>query len=357
MPRLLALATVLAAALAAALPASPARAETPIVVDNATPGRFDAAASWGTSRWHRSGFGDDYRFARPTHRTDQALFRVRIPTAGRYRVSAWWPADRGYSASTPFRILTRDGPRLVQVDQRRDGGRWVDLGTFVFGVGDDWIVAVSARTGGTGYVIADAVRFELVAPSFEGAGATLALGSTGEDVATLQRRLVELRYLPAGTADGTYGMRTWHAVVAFQGWRGLQRDGVAGPRTRASLATSRRPEPWGGLERGLEVDLRRQVLLVISGGTAVRAIHVSTAARGYETPTGSFRVLRRELRSWSFQYRVWLPYALYFSGGHALHAYPSVPTFPASHGCVRIPAADAAAVYATAPLGTPVLVR
>jgi lipoprotein-anchoring transpeptidase ErfK/SrfK len=55
-------------------------------------------------------------------------------------------------------------------------------------------------------------------------------------------------------------------------------------------------------------------------------------------------------------YRVWLPYASYFTGGIAFHESPDVPTRPASHGCVRVPAADAPTVYAFATIGMRVVV-
>jgi lipoprotein-anchoring transpeptidase ErfK/SrfK len=35
----------------------------------------------------------------------------------------------------------------------------------------------------------------------------------------------------------------------------------------------------------------------------------------------------------------------YFIGGYAIHGYAEVPTYAASHGCLRIPVPDAAAVY------------
>jgi L,D-transpeptidase catalytic domain/Putative peptidoglycan binding domain len=232
----------------------------------------------------------------------------------------------------------------------------VSLGRFGFDQGDDWIIGVSARTGGSGYVIADAVKVVFGQPLATGPP-TLGLGSRGDDVRSLQRRLIALDDLPKGTDTGTFDLRTWHAVVAFQGWRGLARDGLVGPITRAALTQAVPPVAWGGLRYGLELDLARQVLLLVAHGLTVRAIHVSTAAPGYHTPTGKFRVYSRERRSWSSQYDVWLPYALYFSEGHALHGYPSVPAFPASHGCVRIPMDDAPVVYAFAPLGTAVWVR
>ena len=185
----------------------------------------------------------------------------------------------------------------------------------------------------------------------------LRLGSRGVQVRVLQQRLIKLGYLPSGGADGVFGQRTWHAVVAFQGWQRLQRDGVVGPRTRAALASAVRPQPWTRLERGLALDLRRQVMLVVSRRRTVRAVHISSAAAGYQTPRGRFHVCRRERMSWSAPYRVWMPYALYFRGGYAIHGFGSVPSYPASHGCVRVPMSEAPFVYAATPLRASVVIR
>jgi lipoprotein-anchoring transpeptidase ErfK/SrfK len=54
---------------------------------------------------------------------------------------------------------------------------------------------------------------------------------------------------------------------------------------------------------------------------------------------------------------VWLPYALYFQRGLAIHAFPIVPDQPASHGCIRIPLENAPLVFKAAPVGTPVVIR
>jgi hypothetical protein len=186
---------------------------------------------------------------------------------------------------------------------------------------------------------------------------SLHLGSRGARVRALQERLIALDYLAGGTADGVFGMRTWHAVVAFQGWQRLQRDGVVGGRTRSALAAADPPRAWVRLARGLELDLQRQVLLVVVGGRTVRAVHISTARPGYATPRGRFHVYRRELSSWSSAYQVWMPYALYFSGGYAIHGFGSVPAYPASHGCVRLPLDEAPFVYRATPLRAPVVIR
>jgi lipoprotein-anchoring transpeptidase ErfK/SrfK len=145
--------------------------------------------------------------------------------------------------------------------------------------------------------------------------------------------------------------------MAFQKWAGLGRDGDAGPATRAALARARRPTPrTGGAGRRVEVLLDRQLALYIQGRRVVRTLHVATGARGFETPTGSFRVFRKEQRSWSIPYKVWLPWASYFVGGVAFHESPDVPAAPASHGCVRVPSYDARWLYERLPTGTPVIV-
>jgi hypothetical protein len=196
----------------------------------------------------------------------------------------------------------------------------------------------------------------LTLPGLAAAG-DLRYRDRGREVASLQRRLIVLGYLERGEADGVFGDRTWHGVVALQGWEQLARDGVVGPRTRRALRRARAPQPWRRLRRALEIDLTRQVLLVVEGGVVRRVVHASTGATKSPTPVGEFTVIRREPISWSPRYRAWLPYALYFHRGWAVHASRIVPGRPASRGCVRIPIEDAPFVYRASPLRTPVLIR
>jgi N-acetylmuramoyl-L-alanine amidase len=186
--------------------------------------------------------------------------------------------------------------------------------------------------------------------------AELRYGGRGRTVASLQRRLVTLGYLERSRINGIFGKETWDAVVALQGWEQIHRDGVVGPQTRRALRHAQTPQPWLRLRRALEIDLARQVLLVVENGTVQRAVHASTGAF-FPTPKGRFAVVRRLRESWSRPYQVWLPYALYFDRGFAIHAFPIVPDRPASHGCIRIPLENAPFVFRAAPLGTPVLIR
>ena len=60
-------------------------------------------------------------------------------------------------------------------------------------------------------------------------------GDKGREVKSLQERLIELGYLPEGSADGNYGNQTYKAVRNFQYYNGLSRDGIAGKRTQTYL--------------------------------------------------------------------------------------------------------------------------
>jgi hypothetical protein len=185
---------------------------------------------------------------------------------------------------------------------------------------------------------------------------TLRLGDAGREVRYLQQRLVELRYLPPGSASGSFDWRTWHAVVAFQGWELQPRDGAVGPAVWRALGDARPPRPFGGAARSVQIDRGRQVALLVEDGAVRRAIHVSTGAAG-RTPAGRFSVFRKETLSWSIPFEVWMPWASYFAGGFAMHEYSSVPAYPASHGCVRVPSSESRLVFGFASYGTPVIVR
>ncbi len=63
----------------------------------------------------------------------------------------------------------------------------------------------------------------------------VAFGDSGNNVKKLQNRLIELGYLPKGSADGQYGYKTYNAVKAFQKANSLSADGVAGPVTLTNL--------------------------------------------------------------------------------------------------------------------------
>jgi hypothetical protein len=174
----------------------------------------------------------------------------------------------------------------------------------------------------------------------------------------LQRQLIALGYLLPGGDDGRFGPATSDAILTFQKWEGLSRTGMVDGRTRSRLAVAQRPTPAspGATGKRAEVLLDRQVALLIRNGRVVRAISVSTGKPSTPTPPGSYHVYAKIERWWSVPFREWLPWALPFVGGIAFHQFQVVPTYPASHGCVRQLPTVAQWTYRFAYVGMPVKV-
>ena len=173
----------------------------------------------------------------------------------------------------------------------------------------------------------------------------------------LQQQLADLGYLLQSGVDGKAGPGTTAAVIAFQKWQGLPRTGQADERTRAALATAAAPRPpirQGPAGRRVEVLIDRQLVLAIEDNQVVRAIHVSTGKPSTPTTIGSFHVYAKFPRWWSTPFREWLLWASPFTGGIAMHQYPDVPTYAASHGCVRVTQYDARWLFDFNSVGEPV---
>ena len=173
----------------------------------------------------------------------------------------------------------------------------------------------------------------------------------------LQLRLSALGYLDSSDATGSTNYLTEQALLAFQGWEDLDRTGTVTGQTQVALFTASRPKPAARRPgKRIEISRDRGVLLMVEDGEVVRAVHTSTGSFG-RTPTGDFQVYVKSLYSWSVPFHVWMPYAAYFRGGIATHQSPDVPSYPASHGCVRLPEGEAERVYRFVDVGTPVAVR
>ena len=173
----------------------------------------------------------------------------------------------------------------------------------------------------------------------------------------VQLRLAELGYLDRSDVTGADDYLTEQALLAFQGWESLDRTGTITGQTQVALFRASPPRPAAHRAgRHVEISLARGVVLLVEDGKVVRAVHTSTGSLG-RTPTGDFSVYAKSLYSWSVPFHVWMPFAAYFRGGIAMHQSPDVPSFPASHGCVRLPDGEADRVYRFVDVGTPVSVR
>jgi N-acetylmuramoyl-L-alanine amidase len=197
---------------------------------------------------------------------------------------------------------------------------------------------------------------------------TLRPGDRGLQVAALQKSLAASGYW-VGTADGHYGQLTQQAVLAFQKVHGLRRDGIYGPATRAALeAKPSRPAARSRSGLVVEIDKGRQVLMVVRNGRVEQIFNTSTGSGARylshgratiaTTPSGQFTVYRQiDGVRVSDLGRLYRP--KYFNGGIAIHGAPSIPGYPASHGCARLTNAAIDWMWSgnRIPVGTPVSVH
>ena len=167
---------------------------------------------------------------------------------------------------------------------------------------------------------------------------TLAVGSRGASVRVLEQRLRDLRFV-LKTVDGLYANDTREAVLAFQKTLGLPRTGRVDAAVWRRLLAAGVPRARYAGGPHIEVDKSRQILMEVVGGEVVNVLHVSTGATG-NTPLGRWNVYRK-VPGWDWV--LWYP--MYFLRGFAIHGYPSVPAYPASHGCVRVPMWFAPVLY------------
>ncbi|HLN98919.1 MAG TPA: L,D-transpeptidase family protein [Pyrinomonadaceae bacterium] len=179
-----------------------------------------------------------------------------------------------------------------------------------------------------------------------------------------ESRLSDLGYW-TGAVDGLFDPATRSALTAFQKW---ERRPITGQLTLAELEAIRASTSPQAREPGyehVEVDVDRQVLLVVNGKGSVRVLPVSTG-KGKNfiedgetsiayTPRGRFIVYDKVV-GWEKGSRGSMYYSNYISGGVAIHGHPNVPIHPASHGCIRIPVFSAREVSKLMPVGTIVLV-
>jgi peptidoglycan hydrolase-like protein with peptidoglycan-binding domain len=181
-------------------------------------------------------------------------------------------------------------------------------------------------------------------------------GSSGDQVRDLQARLKQIGWFSA-SVSGTYGTATAASVRGFQAKRQIPVTGEVDQRTldrlRAMTHTptsdelhNRIPKPSvSGLDsrcltgRALCVSKSSNSLVWVVNGKA--QLRVDVRFGSYETPTreGSFSVGWKSRNHVSTIYHTPMPYAMFFSGGQAVHYSPDFAArgyAGASHGCVNV---------------------
>jgi peptidoglycan hydrolase-like protein with peptidoglycan-binding domain len=174
-------------------------------------------------------------------------------------------------------------------------------------------------------------------------------GTGGLRVRYLQRRLRGEGY--AVHLSGTFDNQTGRAVIAYRKVNRMARGGPANGRMYRQLARGRGSfhAKYPGHGRHMEADLSRQVLALMNpNGQPFRVYHISSGKPSTPTILGSYYVYSKDPGYNSLG----MLDSNYFIDGYATHGYHDVPTYAASHGCIREPIPDARPIYNWVRFGT-----
>jgi len=264
---------------------------------------------------------------------DEVLAGSRIRVEGRLT-----PAVRGETVKVRF---VRGGKTLREVTARAGDG------TFVVGYrprtgGRVTVRAVHEASAAVGAARATPRHVTVIKPSARP-------GERSASVRWLQRKLALKHY--AVSRSGVFDAATGRAVMAFRKVTGMARTEQATEdvfrRLDRGMGDFKVRYPQHG--RHVEGDITRGVLALINPGGKVHRIYTtSPGAPATPTITGSFRVYLKTPGTNAKG----MVHSSYFIRGYAVHGYASVPPYPASHGCFRIPIPNAAYVYDWMKMGT-----
>jgi lipoprotein-anchoring transpeptidase ErfK/SrfK len=110
--------------------------------------------------------------------------------------------------------------------------------------------------------------------------------------------------------------------------------------------------------RKVIISIKSQRATMYKKGEAVSSSRVSTGKRGNRTPKGEFVITNKYLHHNSSLYGSSMPYFMRLScGDFGMHYSPSVPSYPASHGCIRMPMGKVREFYGALQVGDIVVIE
>ena len=232
----------------------------------------------------------------------------------------------------------RLGRRAVDV---KEGGRFSTTFGAVKKPGSYFVRAIHDATPAQKAATSPKARFGAVRSS---SGS----GSNGQQVRLLQITLRRLSYVTP--VNGRHDAATGRAVMAYRKVNGMARTFSANTNVMRSLFAGK-----GGFKlrfpkagKHMETDLSRGVLVLADKGKVQRIYHTSSGAPSTPTVRGTFRVYRKQPGTNAKG----MVHSAYFIRGYAVHGYKSVPAYPASHGCLRVPIPNARSIYDWLTMGT-----
>jgi N-acetylmuramoyl-L-alanine amidase len=249
-----------------------------------------------------------------------------------------------YAGPIVVRVTHRGKSSEVQVTAK---GRLTAVRVPITGVGP-FSIKVSLPA-------AEGLLAQDAAGKFTVRGNHIRAGSHGDQVRVILRSLVALHFRVPGVSASMSTAGT-DAVVAFQKAYKLPRTYVFDDDDWRKLETATVLKPrYSKPTLHIEVDKTRQILMVVRNGSPLGILAVSTGATN-NTPEGTHSI------EWK-AYSAHTPYGggllywdMQFAPGFAMHAYPFVPPYPASHGCVRQPNWVAPWTYSVSSVGETVYV-
>ena len=177
-------------------------------------------------------------------------------------------------------------------------------------------------------------------------------GDRGSAPSLLNDLLNDLGYV--SSKGSKYSSATGRAVLAYRKVNGMARKEKATGSIFKKLARGKGgfklKHPGAG--KHVEADLSRQVMVLAKDGEVDEIYTISSGAPATPTIQGKFRFYRKDAGYNSLG----MYYSAYFIRGYATHGYHSVPTYPASHGCLRNPIPDSVHIYNWIDIGDPIYV-
>ena len=157
-------------------------------------------------------------------------------------------------------------------------------------------------------------------------------------------------------ADGVPDASTRHAITAFQKVEGRKRTGTLSAADLNALRAAQRPVPkYPKAPAHIEVDLTRQVLFYVDEtATVTRILPISSGNGKKFRDEGMWKVANTPRGLYNVGLKINGPkksslgvlyFPSYFLGGLAILGSYSIRTYPASHGCVRVPRFADRALY------------
>jgi hypothetical protein len=178
------------------------------------------------------------------------------------------------------------------------------------------------------------------------------LGSSGKKVRVLQSALSRLAYVTHH--GGSFDDATGRALIAYRKVNHMSRIASANRtiyrRLFAGQGGYKLRYPKAG--KHVEFDWSRQVLVLARDGKPERIYHASSGKPSTPTVFGTFQFYRRLFGTNAKG----MVHSVFFHGGYAIHGYHSVPTYAASHGCIRVPVSNAFSIYSWINLGDTIFV-